>query len=125
VTRAILLAACLGLATGLPAVAADDEDFLVATGGDLATLCATGPDNPNHAAAIHMCQGYIVGAHQLHEAAVAPTETGGFYCVPEPLPTRNEVTAGFTDWVSAEPARADLPAIEALMRFAAATYPCE
>ena len=60
--------------------AADDEAFQLRTAGDLARLCAVPADDPRHSAAVHMCQGYLVGVHHLHTAAIEPSETGGFYC---------------------------------------------
>lgn len=122
-----LLAAAALLAAGAPqlAWAAEDDDFLIATASDLATLCSVPPEHPRHGAAVHMCHGYMIGAHHLHQAAIAPTETGGFYCVPEDSrPSRDAVVAEFVAWTAETPGAGDLPAIEGLIRWANVTYPC-
>lgn len=126
-SRTFACALALGalLAQVAAAPAAEDDDFLIATTGDLATLCAVAPEHPRYAAAVHMCHGYMIGAHHLHQAAIAPTETGGFYCVPtENRPSRDEVTAAFVTWAGATPGAGELPAIEGLMRWANTAYPC-
>jgi hypothetical protein len=118
---------CLALALAFSATlshAADDRAFELRTAGDLARLCAAGPDTPRHAAAIHMCQGYLVGVHHLHTAAIQPSETGGFYCLPETPPSRNEAAAAFVAWIETTPEAGELPAVEGLMRWAASAYPC-
>ena len=115
----------LALALAAPAAhAADDAAFQLRNAGDLARLCAVGADDPRHPAAVHMCQGYVVGVHHLHAAALEPSETGGLYCLPDPPPSRDEAAAAFVEWVGATPGVGDLPAVEGLMRWAASAYPC-
>ncbi|GMG81542.1 hypothetical protein LNKW23_07550 [Paralimibaculum aggregatum] len=106
------------------ASAEEDVRFMITTTSDLAGLCAETPESLNYAAAIHMCHGYIVGVHQLHTAAIAASETGGIYCVPDPAPSRNQVVSDFVGWVAANEDAAAVPAVEGLMRFAAQAYPC-
>jgi hypothetical protein len=115
----------LSLVLGAPlAHAADDAAFQLRTAADLARLCAVPADNPRHPAAVHMCQGYLVGVHHLHAAALEPSETGGLYCLPETPPSRNDAAAAFAEWVGTTPGAGDLPTVEGVMRWAAATYPC-
>lgn len=117
-------AAVLFSAWGASAVGRDD--FLISTGEDLAKLCAVAPGEADYAAAIHMCQGYIVGVNQLHTAMTEAAGAQGVYCLPKTgAPTRDEVVAGFTGWIASSPDAAQLPAVEALARWAATTYPCK
>jgi hypothetical protein len=118
-TAAFLLAASPGMA---------EEQFIIDTAGDLARLCATKPAANTYVAAVHMCQGYIIGAHHFHEAM----ETGlggqgeGIYCVPaEGAPSRDEIMADFSAWVNSTPGMPGQEAIEALMQYAATRFPCE
>jgi len=117
----------IGVATALAlsagAQAAEERHFALDTGGDLVALCASGPEDRNHAAAVHMCQGFLVGLNQMH-TAMARALGGGVYCLPETLPSRNAVAADFVGWMDG---RADLAAgeaVEAALAYAAETYPC-
>jgi hypothetical protein len=108
-------------ALSLPAAASEDEDYMLETAGDLADLC----DEPENASAIHMCQGFLVGVHQMHGVI---TEALGVtvYCIPTDTGiTRNSVAADFSAWVKAHPDMAGLPAREGLLTWAHQTYPCK
>jgi Rap1a immunity proteins len=120
-----LIVAVLGCAAAGAAAAQEDEDFFVQTAGDLAGLCAVDPGEARYAAAIHMCQGFLVGVHQFHTAMHADGSQG-IYCLPESNPpTRNEAAEGFSAWVMQTPDVVGLPAVEGLVRWAAARFPCE
>jgi hypothetical protein len=107
-------------ALSLPAVAAEEDDYLIESGEDLADIC----DEPGNAAAIHMCQGYLIGVHQMH-AAIVEALGVEVYCIPADAGvTRTKVAADFSAWVAANPAMADLSAREALLTWARQTYPC-
>jgi len=106
------------------AMAGDEADFMIDTAADLADLCATPGGHPNHSAAIHMCHGYLMGVHHMH-TAVAQALEGGVYCIPaETPPTRNEVVADFVAWSGARPDAQALEAVDAVLLFAAETFPC-
>lgn len=122
----LLLAGAAALAIGAPP-ALSEEQFLIDTAGDLATLCLTQSSDPNFAAAIHMCHGFIIGAHHMHEAFEAGWggQGQGVYCVPETgAPSRNEVATEFATWVRQTPAAASGEAIDALMEWAVVRFPC-
>lgn len=108
-----------------PAAAVDEGDFVIDTAGDLADLCAAAPDSPLHAAAVHMCQGYLLGVHHFH-TALAIELGNDIYCPPPPeqTQTRNEVTAAFVAWVAANPQVRGGEALDGLLAWAAAAYPC-
>lgn len=121
------IGACLaGLAAILAAGsagAAEERHFRLGTAGDLAALCASTPEEANHAAAIHMCHGFLVGVNQMH-TAVARALEGGIYCLPEDLPSRNAVVADFVAWMDGRPDLAGREAVDAALAYAAETYPC-
>lgn len=108
------------------ALAAEQDDFRISTGGDLAALCAAAPGSADYAASIHMCQGFIVGVNQFHEAWMRAEGGAGVYCLPAAgAPTRDKAASAFATWAAGAPDAAALPAVEALMRWAAAAYPCK
>lgn len=118
--RRIACLAAILAALSLPAIAAEEDDYLLETAGDLADLC----DEPDNASAIHMCQGYILGVHHMHVAIDAALDVE-VYCFPENSGvTRNAVMADFSAWVKATPDAADLSAREGLLTWARETYPC-
>lgn len=113
--------------TATGALAAEEEDFMIDDTGDLGVLCGTPADHPRYASAIHMCQGYLLGAHHFHTAmaAAGSAEEPGIYCVPTTgAPSRDEAIAEFSAWVASQPDVAALPAIEGLMRWAKVRFPC-
>lgn len=120
---AVALAAALALSGA--AQAAEEENFLIDTAADLAKLCAVTPENPAYDAAIHMCHGYLVGVHHFHEALAESMEVA-VYCEERasPVPTRDEVTADFVAWLGQNPTVADEEALEGLLQYAAARFPC-
>ena len=107
-----------------PAAADENNAFLLDTAGDLAQLCAAHPADPNYAAAIHMCQGYLIGLHHMH-MAVANAVGSSIYCLPpDAQPSRDEASAAFAAWVEASPENAGLEALDAVLIWASTTYPC-
>lgn len=120
----VLATAALALSAG-GALAASNDDFRVTTGASLATLCSVEQGSANYTAAVHMCQGYISGVDQLHSAM---TGAGGspLYCIPaRGGPSRDQAMASFVSWVKSDPSVGALPAVEAMVRWAAKNYPCK
>ncbi|QIE55748.1 hypothetical protein G5B40_09975 [Pikeienuella piscinae] len=121
--------AAVALLLSAGAVSAVEQDnFMVSTGADLAALCAVTPSHADYAASIHMCEGYIVGVNQFHEAWMRAKGGTGIYCLADAdagAPTRDEVASNFAAWVAGDDDAAAAPAVEALMRWAAFTYPCK
>lgn len=121
---AIGTAVLLALA-GLGAEAAEEDDFMIRTGADLVTLCAVPPEHPNYAAALHMCHGYLVGVHHMHQAMGAAMADDAVYCVPETgAPSRSEAVDGFVAWTNGRDGLDETPALATLLRWAEAEFPC-
>jgi hypothetical protein len=120
-----LIFAALLAAPAFTAAATEERDFVLDTAGDLADLCATPTDSPLYMAAIHMCQGYLMGVHHFHTALAA--ELGeDIYCPPPAAQaqSRNEITGAFVDWVAAHRDIRSREALDGLLSWAAAAYPC-
>jgi hypothetical protein len=95
------------------------------TVADLAAVCAIGPEAPEHTAASFYCRGFLSGVGQYH-AAMHPVGHGRppIFCVPDPPPSLAAAAAGFVTWAAAHPQHAGEAAVDGLMRYAAATWPC-
>lgn len=119
-----MLSALLALAA-TPALAVEEQTFLVDTTADLARLCGAAPESPFYAAAIHMCQGYILGVHHFHQALAVELQED-VYCVePSADRSRNEVMAAFAAWVAENPQVGETEALDGLLQWAAVAFPCE
>lgn len=123
--RTVGYAASFALLGGGASQAADESAFMLDTTGDLVTLCAAQPGDPNYAAAVHMCQGYLLGVHHFH-TALAHEVDEDIYCVDpnKTPPSRDEVVAAFVAWSQAHPELADKEALEGLLTWAGAAFPC-
>ena len=113
--------ACLGL----QAQAATAEQFVVHNTQDIVEVCSTPQSDPLYTAAVHFCQGYLVGAYHYQEALYAGPGVKPVVCLPEPKPTRNEGVAKFVQWAKAHPEYAKDRAVEAFSKFLAETWPCK
>ncbi len=124
---AVAIAAALLL---LPAVAvAQDTQTqtrrVPQTTADLAEICAIPTTSPDYTAAAYFCRGFLVGAAQFHGALYPLNRPGRpIFCAPNPPPAPRDVVPLFIAWVKANPQHANDTAVDGLMRFAAATYPC-
>lgn len=102
------------------------------TVAELAAICAPAPSvGPVvRLEAIAYCQGFFTAAAQYH-AAIHRPRTGQaasrrppVFCPPSPPPSVAQVAIGFSEWAASQPHRAEEPALEGVLRFARATYPC-
>ena len=105
--------------------AATVEDFKVDTAQDIIDLCTTPVDDPSYIAAIHFCQGYLVGAYDYHVAANSGPEGKRLVCLPDPPPSRNEAIQMFIDWAKQHPEYMKEEAVEAEFRFLIEKWPCK
>jgi hypothetical protein len=118
-------AAGLLLAAGAASADVTKENFTLRTTGDLVALCGVSRSDPNAAAAIHFCHGYYVGIDHFAELTGRPFRNV-LYCPPEGLKlTRNEVIAMMVDYHRKNPQHAKEAAVEGIIRWASATWPCK
>jgi hypothetical protein len=104
--------------TAAPAPAAT-----VVTTAMLAQICGQDPANQDspHTA---FCRGVLVGVGQYHRSVSSLPGQRPLFCLPEPSPTIETVQRGFVAWAAANGQFGNERAVDGLMRFAAATYPC-
>lgn len=120
--KAILLSAALF--SGAGATASEQQDFLVRNTKDLVDLCATQPGDPLYVAAIHFCNGFVVGAYRYHESLYSGPDATPLVCPPSPRPSREQAIADFVAWSKSHPERDSEPAVDGLFRFLTERWPC-
>jgi hypothetical protein len=97
----------------------------VRTVADLAAVCDPAWSGIPRLEAIAYCQGFLTSAGQYH-AMLHPAggRAAPLYCVPTPAPTVAEAGLGFAAWARATPAHLQEAALDGLLRWAEARYPC-
>jgi len=116
------LAAALSLAA--PAALAQ-QPVAAETAGQLAALCSSTSNDLRGHVAVAYCHGFLAGTGQYHAGLNPPGQrTNPRFCVPDPPPTVGAAAASFAAWVAANPQHANERAVDGLMRWARATYPC-
>lgn len=125
--KRLLSLAILGVLIGysVPAGAkVTERNFRLESLGDLVALCGVSADDPDAAAAIHMCHGYVIGLAQFHGLLDKALE-GSVYCIPENAkPTRNQAIGQLVDWSRQHPDQNEQLAINGVLVWLADEYPC-
>ena len=97
----------------------------VRTVSDLAAVCDPQMRGVERLESIAYCQGYLTAAGQAH-TALHPA--GGarrpLFCVPNPPPSVAQTGLAFAAWARRNPQHANEDALDGLLRWAQATYPC-
>ena len=107
------------------AMAVTQENFQARTTGDFVALCDAASSDPMAVAAVHFCEGFMVGAYQYHEAERTGPRGRRLFCLPTSGVTRNQVVQMFVTWAKGNQQYMPEPPVESLARFAAATWPCQ
>lgn len=124
--RQFFAAAALAACFASPALA-QAPVTAVHTVADLVAVCGPAETLPAVARleAIAYCQGFVTAAGQYHAALHRP---GGrhrpLFCLPTPTPSVAQAAIAFVVWAGENPNRAGEPALDGLLRFAQAAYPC-
>ncbi len=106
------------------ASAAAETDFHVKTTRDLIALCSTPPGDPMHTAAVHFCEGFLVGAYQYHTLSVQTEGRAPLVCPPNPPPSRDESVVRFIQWSKEHATALDAPPVAGMFEFLAQAFPC-
>lgn len=97
----------------------------VETVRDLAAVCDPRWGGVPRLEAIAYCQGFLTGAGQYHALAYPPNGPARpLFCVPSPGPSIAESGLAFAAWARGNPDRATEPALDGLLRWAQASFPC-
>jgi len=119
----VMAALCLAAYCGPACAAVTEDTFQIRSTGDLVDLCATSPSDPMGTAALNFCQGFGVGVYRVLEEINRDRKTPMF-CMPNPMPTRNEALASFVQWAKANPGQLGTPPQDGIAAFLASQYPC-
>jgi hypothetical protein len=117
------LTLALGLAMADARAAVTDQDFLVATTGNLADLCKATTTDPVYTAAVNFCHGFTVGVYRVLEAENRAKSTH-IFCAPQQMPTRTEAIAAFVRWVDAHPDERNLRPVDGMAAYLQQQFPC-
>ncbi len=117
----LLAAAGASAQTAAPTPALVAQPLSTAT---LANLCASQGGEMELDRAVGFCRGFIISAGQYHREITLPGGRAAIFCLPTPAPAVADAQASFVAWVAANPQHAGEAAVNGLLRWAAATYPC-
>lgn len=87
---------------------------------ELVTACKT-PASPESRS---FCVGYVTAIYDTYLATRNPKTSASNICIKQPAPTRDEVVAGYMQWVQANPPAASGPASGTFLRFLTVRFPC-
>lgn len=122
---AIALAAAGCAFAAQPAAAQGQAATPLFTTGELARACGPAADDANALAARSVCYAVMVAVGQTHAIYTSGRQAPRpVFCLPDPSPSLEQVSARFVSWAAANPQHAGTRAAEGVLRFAAATYPC-
>ena len=115
----------LGAVASPASAAVTNENFMLRTTGDLVALCDARQGDPQAVAAVQMCQGFLLGVYQYHEAINAGRNARPIFCMPaEGAPNRDTAAQMFVAWSRTHPQAMDERPVDGLTRFATDTWPC-
>lgn len=95
------------------------------TANDLAAICDPAWGGVPRLEAIAYCQGFLTSFGQYH-ALLYPRGGPGrpLFCVPVPGPTVAQSGLAFAAWTRENPRYGNEPALDGLLRWAQASFPC-
>jgi len=97
----------------------------VQTAADLAAVCDPTATGVPRLEAIAYCQGFLTSAGQYHALMHPPGRpVRPLFCVPNPGPSIAQSGIAFARWVRENPSRAQEPALDGMLRWAQASFPC-
>lgn len=122
---ALLAVPAFGQGTAPATPPGSDRVTQATTVSDLAALCAPRTDGVHRLEAIAYCQGYLTASGQIYALLTPATATRQpLVCLTSPGPTVAEAGIAFANWAAQNPQWATERAVDGLLRFAQATYPC-
>lgn len=98
------------------------DNFLLRNTADLVSLCNAQPSDPNRIAAIHFCQGFILGIRHYDDTSQNALKDN-FYCQDQRV-TRDQGMAMYVKWHLDHPQYQSEAPLDGVVRWAMATWPC-
>lgn len=123
--RKVVIAALAAVLLPLQSHAAVSADsFELRNAADLVDLCAIPEGDGMAEASLGFCYGFLSGAASYHRALVAGKNPRPLFCPPQPAVSRAEAAKLFVAWSRTNPQHMSEAPVDALVRFAVATWPC-
>jgi Rap1a immunity proteins len=119
----MMAALCLAAYCAPGRAAVTEDSFMLRSTGDLIDLCTATPSDPMGTAALNFCQGFGVGVYRVLEEVDGVRKLRTF-CMPDPVPTRNEALASFVQWAKANPDQLGTAPQDGIAAFLLKQYPC-
>lgn len=112
--------------TGAPPPLPDTfaQKFILHDGHDLVAICSVPSSDSKYAESIGFCRGFGRGAMAYYREVTPAKGKHPLFCPPAKPPSEQAVLSEFLLWADANPAKLDEPAVNAVFRFLAETYPC-
>ncbi|MBV8401762.1 MAG: hypothetical protein JOZ17_24020 [Acetobacteraceae bacterium] len=123
-TWGAIVAGLWGASTGAGWTAVTEDQFHLRNLGDLVALCSATQSDPLYTAASNFCHGFAVGVVQTMQQEEAARKSRPLFCLPTPMPSRNEAVASFVSWAQANPGQMSQPAPDGLAAYLSQQYPC-
>ena len=110
-----------------PGLQSRNPAYNISSFRDLVQLCSSDRNDPNYPGRIGLCAGYLSGILDYHLADTAWTGGRRYrrVCLSGATPTRMEVAQSLVNWDQTNHQADDAPAVEGVMRFFMASYPCQ
>ena len=118
-----LLIVLVGLQCGA-AFAVEPSHFEVKNAADLIQVCTTPNTDPNYAAAVHFCHGYVVGAYHYYESLVTAPMYQPLFCPDDKQQPRDQFIKEFIAWAKAHPQYNKDLAVHVLFKYMIDRWPC-
>ena len=116
--------ACLALSVGAARAAVTEDSFLLHNTTDLVDLCSATQSDPLYTAATNFCHGFAVGAFRVLQEENRARRANQLFCIPDPVPSRNQAIAGFVQWAKGDAARTTMSPQDALAAYLSDQYKC-
>ena len=123
--------ACLGLLAASPVLAQPAAQsqgrpiYRLTTFNDLVRLCGTPGSDPEADAALSLCSGYISGVLDDHRMETLAGTAKARLCMPHAAPITSATAGEMLAWARENARNGDEPAAQGVVRYYAATYPCQ
>lgn len=118
-----LMVACAAIWPLAGHAAVTEDTFQLRSTGDLLELCSSAPQDRLGTAALNFCEGFGIGAFRVLQE-VQSVRGLKMFCMPNPMPTRNEALAAFVAWGKANPDKLDVAPQDGVMAFLSSQYSC-
>lgn len=113
------------LLANAPAFAQPRPADHVQTAAELAAICDPSTTGVPRLESIAYCQGFLTAAGQYHSLMNPPGRAvRQLFCVPNPGPTIAQSGIALARWVRENPSHANEPALDSMLRWAQASFPC-